>query len=180
MKQVLKYLNLPDVMRHDDGSAVTAQTWPKRREEILALLQNELYGKLPPDPISIREVKREDLGLLENGAARSETITLELTYPDGSFLLPFTLSLPVNCNNPACIITIGMRYDPRYLAAPPAEVFEHGFAVAHAWCASITADGPAPGCALPGWSQAGRRGKAFDLGPVHELYPYLSCAARRF
>lgn len=149
MKQVLKYLQLPDVMQHSDGSAVTAQSWPQRRAEILALLQSEMYGKLPPDPTAIREVKREDLGLLEHGAARSETITLELTYPTGTFTFPFTLSLPVECETPACIITIGMKYDPRYLAAPPAEVFRQGFAVAHLWCASITADGPGYDDALP-------------------------------
>ena len=149
MKQVLKYLQLPDVMQHSNGSAVTAQSWPQRRDEILALLQSEMYGKLPPDPTAIREVKREDLGLLEHGAARSEMITLELTYPTGTFTFPFTLSLPVECETPACIITIGMKYDPRYLAAPPVDVFRQGFAVAHLWCASITADGPGYDDALP-------------------------------
>ena len=42
-----------------------------------------------------------------------------------------------------------MKYDERYLAAPPAEVFEHGFAVAHVWCADITADGPGYDDGLP-------------------------------
>ena len=149
MKQVLKYLHLPDVMRCQDGAPVTVENWPARRAEILALLQSEMYGKLPPEPTAIREVSREELGTRENGAVRSEMVTLELVYPTGTFTFPFTLSLPTDCETPACIITIGMKYDERYLASPPTEVFEHGFAVAHVWCANITVDGPGYGDGLP-------------------------------
>ncbi len=100
MKQVLKYLNLPDVMRRADGAPVSAETWPARRAEILALLQSEMYGKLPPEPTAIREVSREALGTRADGAVRSEMVTLELSYPTGRFLSPSRSPCPRAAKRP--------------------------------------------------------------------------------
>jgi len=149
MKQVLKYLNLPNVMQMADGSPVTRENWAARREEILSLLKSEMLGQLPPDPMEIVEVSREMQGTRADGAIIVEAITLELRYETGSFRMPFTLTRPADCDNPICIITIGMAYDERYLAMPPVEVFRRGFAVAHLWCADISPDGPGYEKGLP-------------------------------
>ena len=99
-----------------------------------------------------------------DGAILVEKVTLELRYETGSFRMPFTLTLPAGCENPICIITIGMAYDERYLAMPPVEVYTRGFAVAHLWCADITPDGP-------GYDEG--------LRPLHDLCAHVSRTARR-
>jgi hypothetical protein len=130
-----------------DGTPVTAENWRARRAEILRILQTEMYGTLPPDPSEIRELSRETISAAD-GVTHTR-VTLELVYPAGAYRLPFVLSAPDGCERPIPIVTIGMSYDPRYLAAPPAELFRRGFAVAHVFCADITADGPGYADGLP-------------------------------
>ncbi len=167
MKQLLKYLNLPEVLRMADGTPVTAENWPCRRAEILDLLQSEMYGKLPPEPETIRETGREIIA--ENETTITEKVTLTLSYPAGDFVFPFYLTLPKGVEAPACIINIGMRYDPRYLAAPPAEVYAHGYAVAQLFCADIASDAPGfadglPAVLYPNGRQPGDAGKLLIWG----------------
>lgn len=41
MEQKLKYLNLPQLLRFNDGSEVDGESWPRRRAEILEILQEK-------------------------------------------------------------------------------------------------------------------------------------------
>ena len=44
MKKELLARNLPDLMTMNDGTPVTAENWPQRRQELLNALQEHLYG----------------------------------------------------------------------------------------------------------------------------------------
>ena len=46
----LKTRNLPELLSMMDGSPVTAENWPARREEIASILTRELFGSLPDVP----------------------------------------------------------------------------------------------------------------------------------
>lgn len=44
-----RYLE-PDLLEFANGSAVTAETWPARRDELKTLLETKLLGAAPPSP----------------------------------------------------------------------------------------------------------------------------------
>src|SRR5215208_4492472 len=62
---------LPDSLTFRDGSKVqSAQDWPKRREELKALIQFYEYGHLPPAPGNIKATEigsraMDDIGATE-------------------------------------------------------------------------------------------------------------------
>lgn len=142
MKQLLKYLNLPDVMKMNDGTPVTAENWAARRDEILELLQTELYGKLPPEPTKIEETGREVVE--EDALTVTERADLRLTYENGVYSYPVYLTLPKGVENPAIVITIGISRDipamMRRANAIPELVYRHGYGVATIYCADIASD----------------------------------------
>ena len=47
LQEELKKRGIPDLLTFENGEKVTAETWPRRREEILRVLKSELYGELP-------------------------------------------------------------------------------------------------------------------------------------
>lgn len=145
MEQILRYLHLPELMRHADGSPVTAGSWPLRREEILMDLQQYGYGFLPPEPASVREKARVgyDSGWGPDGkaATRVELIEADLTYPAGSFTFPFKLIRPIGAEKPPLLISIGMSLEGIFAGLPPEGfVAKHGIAVAALATNDITAD----------------------------------------
>jgi len=71
---------LPDPLAFVDGSRVSsAEHWPRRRAEILALFETQVYGKSPPRPVSakatVRDVDDQALG----GKAVRKQVTIPLT-----------------------------------------------------------------------------------------------------
>lgn len=144
MEQILKYLHLPELLRHGDGSAVTKNSWPSRRSEILYALQQYGYGILPPEPLTVREKARVgyDSGWGMDGKAhtRVELIETELIYPSGIFTFPFKLIRPLDVEKPALLVTIGMSLEGIFAALPPEGFAEKGIAVAALSTNDITAD----------------------------------------
>jgi hypothetical protein len=71
---------LPDPLVFADGARVTKPAdWPKRRAEILALLETRVYGRTPPGiPATVKYEKRKSIGFL-NGKARLEEIRIVLS-----------------------------------------------------------------------------------------------------
>ena len=144
MEQILKYLHLPEILKFNDGSAVTAESWPGRRGEILELLQENWVGKLPREPIAIREKAcvgyDSDWGMDGKAHSRVEMITIELEYENGTFEFPFRLQMPVGVENPPLLVTVGMSLEGIFAALPPHEFAEKGIAVAALSTNDITAD----------------------------------------
>jgi|GEM_PF-1455686 len=147
MEQILKYLHLPELMKHSDGSEVTAESWQRRRGELLYDLQRFAYGILPPEPLTIREKARVgyDSGFGMDGKAhvRVELIEIELIYPTGIFSFPFKLLKPIDVEKPPLLVTVGMSLEGIFAALPPEGpdgFMEKGIAVAALSTNDITAD----------------------------------------
>ncbi len=144
MEQKLKYLSLPELMKHADGTQVTRESWPQRRGELLYDLQQYAYGFLPPEPLTVREKARVgyDSGWAMDGKphTRVELIELELIYPSGIFTFPFKLVKPLDVEKPALLVTIGMSLDGIFAALPPEGFVQNGIAVATLSTGDITAD----------------------------------------
>jgi hypothetical protein len=144
MEQILRYLRLPELMTHADGTAVTRESWQRRRGELLYDLQRYAYGFLPPEPLTVREKARVgyDSGWGRDGKAhtRVEWIELELIYPNGIFTFPFKLIRPTDVETPPLLVTIGMSLEGIFAALPPEGFVQKGIAVAALATNDITAD----------------------------------------
>lgn len=144
MEQKLKYLNLPQLLRFNDGSEVNGESWTRRRIEILDNLQANWVGKLPREPVAVREKARvgydSDWGMDGKAHSRVEMITIELEYENGIFEFPFRLQMPVGVKKPPLLVTVGMSLEGIFAALPPHEFAEKGIAVAALSTNDITAD----------------------------------------
>lgn len=158
MEQKLKYLRLPELMRMNDGTAVTAENWQSRRAEILDILQENEFGRLPPEPEYIREAGRvafkSDYDMTGEANTVVELVTVELGYASGKYSFPIKIYRPANAEKPPAIIMIGLALEGFFSTQAPREVLEKGVAVVGLGCNDITLDGP-----------------GFDKGLPKVLYP---------
>lgn len=80
-------LSLPDPLVFEDGSPVkSAEDWPKRRAEILALFKDHVYGHIPKNiPNKIFPNVRKQIDFL-GGKAVLKEIRIHFAKPDGPFM----------------------------------------------------------------------------------------------
>lgn len=94
LKELLEQRQLPPILKMRDGSAVTVENWEFRRQELVDILAENIYGKLPKAVTSTiwREVKKD-----VNAAGKAMTREMEITIslPDGTpFTYPVTVTVP--------------------------------------------------------------------------------------
>lgn len=135
---------LPELMKFGDGSTVSSkQDWPKRRAELLELVQAYEYGHLPPAaPVSVSEqpwkatakgaVEREEKRAanvvpLPEGA--TETHYVLKTGPDGKVSIPLVVTKPAG-NGPFPAIIRGDLCWGRVSTQIAAEVVRRGYLLA--------------------------------------------------
>ncbi len=79
-----------DLLRHDDGGAVTAARWPRRRREIMAALEAHMVGRAPAAPDNLRAVIES-----QRRRPHDEVWTVRLEFgPDHQATLPCLLVVP--------------------------------------------------------------------------------------
>ena len=99
---------LPDPLAAADGTRVTAQTWPRRRAQILELFRAHVYGRTPvsrPENIAFKTIE-EDARDLE-GRANRRLVQISFDTPHaGRFAFPFQLYLPNDAKEPVPVIVL--------------------------------------------------------------------------
>lgn len=130
MFQKLKYLKLPEILKMNDGTPVTAENLLQRQKEILDILQEYLFGKFPEKNASIIAAKSEHKEDIYDGKVDFSLVTITLAFPTGNYDIEFPLFVPKDAENPPCIVTLGSAYGKRGFAYPPQYVFDRGIAVA--------------------------------------------------
>jgi hypothetical protein len=94
------YPTLPDPLRLDDGEKVTTAStwWEQRRPEIVSALENDVYGRIPPDvPKVAWHVARRGTGTLGGYPIVYTRLVGRVdnsAYPAISVDIPVTLVLP--------------------------------------------------------------------------------------
>src|SRR3989339_46222 len=64
---------LPDPLTFRDGTKLTSpDQWPKRRSEIIALFEDQMYGLIPPRPAIMRLELLESSDVLGGHATRKQ------------------------------------------------------------------------------------------------------------
>lgn len=131
---------IPDLLKMQDGTPVTAETWRTRREEMLDILRREEYGYAPPAPKEVRgEITAVD-GKCACGKGVIEHITLSFDTPKGEFQCPIRFCYPADGKAHPTFLFIHFRdtvYD-KYMDIDA--VIERGFAVANVCYKDITSD----------------------------------------
>ncbi len=146
------YPDYPDALIFDDGTPVVAPAdWPRRREELLAHFEREIYGRIPDGVPAVEWVVESEVTETKGGVS---VITRKLAgqvdnsdYPFLEVTLDLSLSVPAGAAGPVPVM-LHFGWPPEILARfprPPGptweeQVLQHGWAVATLVPTSFQAD----------------------------------------
>lgn len=130
LKEILNERDLLPVLRHEDGSAVTRETWAKRRAEMLTALEHWSYGLTLPAPDRVRgEVLTEDTNEYA-GKVLFQTLRIHMETARGEFSFPAWICIPKAAEKSPVFLHIAFRPDQPDRYTPVEEITDAGYAVA--------------------------------------------------
>ena len=133
---------LPELMRLNNGKAVeTASEMAARRKELLAVLEQSAYGKMPA-PVPVRAKTVSESARACGGDAREIAYEITCSLSGGEFTYPAKLFLPNTEGKKPLIVVINFRESPYDEYIPVEEIVDHGFALGHIWYGHVTSDTP--------------------------------------
>lgn len=125
--------NLPELLAFTAGNRVSdASIWEQRRQEILAILGNEIYGIMPEPPATVYcalENQDESIYCYAH-KARQYKLRLFFAAPQGMFSFPFVLTLPIAPHKVPVFVLINFRDNVPDAYYPTEEVMDSGCGVA--------------------------------------------------
>ena len=116
------------ILRMNDGSAVSAEMWEKRRAEMRELLMRYSYGRTPQTEVRVSTTLTEIGRYHCAGKCTNEerVLTYETDHGSGSF--PIQLFLPVRVKKPPVFLHIAFERAPsRFI--PVEEIIDAGYAL---------------------------------------------------
>lgn len=120
----------PDILTMNDGSAVTAENWRARREELRELLERYSYGRTPREVPAVKgEVIREGNKRAYAGKVLEQEIRLTLEGERGSVSFPIQLFIPRKVSRPPVFLHLAFRPVPD-MYIPVEEITDRGYAIA--------------------------------------------------
>ena len=138
IKEILAQKNLPELLTHNDGTKVTAESWERRRFELIDMLSEYEYGRMPETP---EEIKVEETAKTAIAAGNAIRYELKITFPtpnEGEFSFPAILNVPAYADEKMpLMVYIAFRYNEFY---PLEEILEKGIAVASFIYTDVAAD----------------------------------------
>ena len=123
-----------------DGTPVTAESWPRRRRELLDILAREEYGDPPPAPLKVEGHVDEIIEKCCSGHAREEYISLTVTLPNGTFRFPLVFVRPNTVEKRPLILYLSFSKELYNHYTPVEEIIDSGFALAAIYYKDITTD----------------------------------------
>lgn len=140
INELLEKRKLPDIFTMNDGRKVTHENFGERRREMLDILAEDEYGRVPE---SCGETTANEIAVFDNCAGKALDHRVEITFPtpDGeSFTFPITLIVPSNAsaeNKKAAMVHISFG-EPRYY--PMEEVLDNDIIVAEMIMTKVSLD----------------------------------------
>ena len=94
VKELLEQRRLPELMKTKDGGDVTAANWAQRRQELVDILAEYQYGRMPAyTGKTTAVVERSEISAA--GKAVTQLVKITFPTPDGeSFTFPVNLTIP--------------------------------------------------------------------------------------
>lgn len=130
VKELLEQRGLPELLKMKDGSEVTAKNWDKRRLELIDILSEYEYGRMPEynGTTTFEVVSSEDSAA---GKATTRRVNITFPTPDGeSFTFPVSLTTPKEAtafNRAPAFVFISFGFAKYY---PLEEIVDNGVIVA--------------------------------------------------
>ncbi len=141
LNRKLEERNLPDVLVSDNAAVIDdPKMWDSRRDEIIKMLSNEVYGFSPPAPSKIDTtiLKKDDNAFA--GKAVHSVIKIKFDTPKGQCSFPINLIISKDIHKAPLFLHIAFRADIPDRYFPVEEVIDQGFATASFCYEDITAD----------------------------------------
>lgn len=139
-RELLQNRALPSLLRFQDGTPVTPDTWEKRRLELLTLLQDEVYGHTPATPDTVRAEILEQNDQAFAGKAVQREILVTLSTPNGSFSFPFSLVIPKSADPAPTFLLLNFYCSVPNRYCPAEELIDNGYAIAQLFYEDVTID----------------------------------------
>ncbi len=141
INDLLKQRGLPELLEFADGAAVTSGSFPDRRAEMLAILENEIYGHAPAAPkvrASVTEASQKYGSFA--GKATVDKVSISFDTERGEFSFPCVQVVPKSDKRLPVFVLINFRPDVPDRYYPAEELVDEGFAVVSLCYNDITAD----------------------------------------
>ncbi len=104
---------LPNPLSAGDGTAVSnSEAWnASRREELMNLFRDQVYGRRPEVEYSVRFEKTAELKDAFDGAATGRSMTATVSVADRTYSFPFVVFVPNDAKGPVpAVVHINNRY----------------------------------------------------------------------
>ncbi len=135
LDNLLRERDILPVLTHADGTAVTAERWEARREEMLRALETYSYGVTPRLPVTVRgAVTVQNERAFANKAVQEKVDITITTEEYGEFTFPMWLFIPKYVEKPPVLLHIAFRFDekpsaPPIWRQPVEEILDRGYAL---------------------------------------------------
>lgn len=140
LKEDLKNLNLPEILKFNNGKLVKSEKdWYKRKEEIKEIILREEYGYFPKEHFKIStKIIEEDKNYCGGTAIfRKVLITLHM---EKNFSFPIKLAIPKAKKKCKTYIYLDFHNEFPNKNLPVNEICDNGFAIISVYYQDITSD----------------------------------------
>jgi hypothetical protein len=128
----------------------SAETWPMRRKELLAVLSREVYGAAPEFGVELHSFVEAKDEAAHGGKATREWVRLSFITPGGMYSFPFQLLLPKTKDPAPAFVHIAFQQKAQGALRPAGldeympveEILDAGYAVANLYYEDVTSDTP--------------------------------------
>ncbi len=126
--------SLLPILTHNDGTAVTLETWTRRRAEMLEALSVYSYGFTPAADASVCGEIIESNNREFGGKVRFEKVLIRLEGEKGVFSFPIYLFIPKKYEKPPVFLHLAFRFGmpvgmPPVRYTPTEEIMDAGYAL---------------------------------------------------
>ena len=139
--KIISELRLPEILKFKGGKpVVTTKDFDKRKEEIKALLQEHIYGKIPERPEHLRV---EIISINNNfcaGKAPHTRLSFTVTVCGKEFSFPVSAVIPRDKKNLPAFISLNFKSEVPNEYLPSEEIADRGYAVFSFCYKDITSD----------------------------------------
>lgn len=140
LKELLKERDLLPILRHADGTAVTKETWSRRRQEFIDALATYSYGHTPPAPERVwADIIAEDSAAYA-GKVLQQELRVSFETERGVFSFPAWLYVPHGRNCPSVLLNLSFPCNFPSEYVPIEEITDAGYALVVVFYTDIVND----------------------------------------
>ena len=140
-KKIIAERRIPDALTSKDGVKIkSAKEFEKHREYIKKLLEEHIYGHMPPAPDHFAVELDNENARFCAGKAPLRTLTATVTLGKNKFTFPIRAVIPKSEKKLPCFVSINFSSDVPNKYLPIEEIVDGGFAVFAICYSEITAD----------------------------------------